>query len=135
MKFDLIRPCENCPFSTGAQRITFQGRERAEEIEEQAYREGFVCHEHADCVEDDDYLLTPGGYYPRLDGTSQHCFGALYMYLRQGSANVPWEHAIADDPALEERWWQHLTLEQTIAAKKSVWEDEDAFFKANEGDR
>ncbi len=135
MRFDLIKPCENCPFSKNEHRIVFAARSRAEEIEELAYREGFVCHEHADVVEDGDYVITPEGYYPRIDGSSQHCFGALYMYLRNGSGNIPWEYAIEEDEELEARWWNRITLEQINDANKSVWDGEEEFFKANEGPR
>ena len=52
MRFDLTTPCKNCPFRTDSTRITFAARERAEEIEEQAYRRGFPCHVSADLNED-----------------------------------------------------------------------------------
>ncbi len=133
MKFDLVRPCEHCPFSKGENRITFAARSRAEEIEELAYREGFVCHEHADVVEEGDYVITPEGYYPRLDGSSQHCFGALYMYLRNGSGNVPWEYAIEEDEGLEARWWDRLTQDQINAADKLCFDREEEFLEANDG--
>lgn len=131
MKFDLIRPCENCPFADTETRIKFQARERAEEIEEQAYREGFVCHEHADCVEEDDYLLTPAGFYPRIDGSSQHCFGAIAMYLKEGmGGNIPWEEATEEDEDLEKRWWDRVDMD----ALATIFEDEEAFKDANDGD-
>lgn len=125
MKFDLIRPCKYCPFSTGAHRIVFRGRARAQEIEEIAYRQGFVCHEHA--VE----LDTPEESYIDFanDGSSQHCFGALYMYLRGGNGNIPWEQ-LSD--AEHEKWWEHLTLDQIRQADESVWADDEAFLNAQE---
>jgi hypothetical protein len=130
MKFDLVRPCDACPFRTsGEQHIIFADRGRAEEIAESAYREGFVCHEHADCIEDDPFLEE--GFYPRIDGSSQHCFGAIYMYLRNGSGNVPWEHATEEDEELEQRWWDHMTLEQLAAADKLVFESEEAFLDSH----
>ena len=129
MKFDLIRPCENCPFANTETRIKFTGRQRAEEIAEQAYREGFVCHEHADWVEAEDDLLGGGGAYERQDGSSQHCFGAVAMYVKQGSANIPWEEAMKEDPGLEERWWARVDMD----ALATIFEDEEAFKDANHG--
>lgn len=127
MKFDLIRPCKLCPFANTATRITFSCRERAEEIEEMAYRQGFVCHEHAELVEDDDYFMEPGGYYQRQDGSSQHCFGALAMHIKNGGSSVPWEVACADDEELEERWWNRADMK----ALKTVFDNEEDFVAAN----
>jgi hypothetical protein len=131
VRFDLVRPCDACPFRTsGEGHIVFADRGRAEEIEESAYRNGFVCHEHAEYVE--DYELDEDGYYPRTDGSSQHCFGALYMYLRNGNGNVPWEHATEEDEELEQRWWDHMTLEQLAAADKLVFESVEAFLETHD---
>lgn len=129
MRFDLIRPCKHCPFRRDETRITFAARERAEEIEELAYRQGFVCHEHAQ-EPDEDY--EDSGYEFREDGSSQHCFGALFMYLRNGHGNVPWEHYIEEDEEREVQWWDRLTPEQLNHALAVVWENEEEFFEANE---
>ena len=126
MRFDLKKPCEHCPFANTPTRITFACRERAEEIEEMAYREGFVCHKHSEHREGPDG--ESDGYHFRDDGSSQHCFGALAMYIRDGGANVPWEHAIDEDPELETRWWSRANP----AAIESCFEDEEEFLKANE---
>ena len=128
MKFDLVRPCKHCPFRRDEGRIKFACRERAEEIEEIAYRQGFVCHEHGEDIEvgEDSYIDF------REDGSSQHCFGALYMYLRQGSGNVPWENAIEEDEGLEERFWSRLTSEQLAHAETVVWESEEEFLEAHD---
>lgn len=132
MKFDLIRPCKHCPFRRDEGRIKFACRERAEEIEEMAYRHGFVCHEHAEPPDDDD---EEGGYDFRDDGTSQHCFGALFMFIRDGGSSVPWEEYIAEDESRETEWWDRLTIEQLNHAHEVVWENEEEFFEANETDR
>lgn len=129
MKFDLKRPCKNCPFANTPDRITFACRERAEEIENLAYRQGFVCHEHAECIEDDDDYLGEGGFEFRGDGSSQHCFGALAMYLKDGGSSVPWERATDEDPDIEERWWSRAEK----AALATIFESEEEFFEANEG--
>jgi hypothetical protein len=125
VRFDLKRPCEHCPFANTPTRITFQCRERAEEIEEIAYREGFVCHKHSEYFEDHEGF---GSYHFDADGSSQHCFGALAMYLKSGGANVPWERATDEDPELESRWWTRADPK----ALTSVFADEEEFLKANE---
>lgn len=51
-RFRLKRPCKHCPFRNDETRIRFRCRDRAVEIEEQAYRRGFLCHETADYVDD-----------------------------------------------------------------------------------
>ena len=114
-----------CPFANTKGRITFRGRERAEEIEETAYREGFVCHEHAEYVE--NHVLEEDGYYPREDGSSQHCFGAIAMYLHEGGGNVPWEHATEEDEGLETRWWDRVKLKDY----KQCFDGPEEFIEAN----
>lgn len=126
MKFDLIRPCKNCPFANTDTRITFACRERAEEIEELAYRQGFVCHEHSEYIDEDDDYLGEGGFDFRADGSSQHCFGAIAMYLQEGGSSVPWENAIADDPDIEDRWWKRAEQK----ALRTIF-SEDEFLEAN----
>jgi hypothetical protein len=81
-------------------------------------------------VEEGDYVITPEGFYPRLDGSSQHCFGAVAMYLKQGSENIPWQEAIEEDEGLEARWWDRVDM----AALATIWDDEEAFKDANDGD-
>lgn len=127
MKFDLIRPCKICPFANTPDRITFACRERAAEIENAAYRQGFVCHEHAEYIEGTDYC--DGGFDFKQDGSSQHCFGALAMYLKNEWKNVPFEWACENDPDLEERWWKRVDME----ALKTVFESEEEFLEANDG--
>lgn len=125
MRFDLKKPCKHCPFANTPDRITFACRERAEEIEEIAYREGFVCHQHSEYREDHEGF---GSYHFGHDGASQHCFGALAMYIKDGGANVPWEYAIAEDPELEARWWSRADPK----ALKIIFDDEESFLAAND---
>lgn len=86
MRWDLKTPCKNCPFRTDETAIRFACRERAEEIEESAYRNGFPCHLSATLDEDDE----DGGF--EFAESTQHCVGATLMYQRGGfSGNVPFE--------------------------------------------
>ena len=127
MRFDLKRPCKNCPFADTPDRISFTCRERAVEIEELAYRKGFVCHEHAEYIDEDDDYLGEGGFDFRADGSSQHCFGAIAMHLKDGSSSVPWEAAIQDDEELEDRWWSRADR----AAMRTIFSEEE-FIAANQ---
>ena len=123
-RWDLIRPCAHCPFRSDEGRITFRGRDRAAEIEEGAYRQGFVCHEHAETFEDDYSDESRIG--PRLDGTSQHCAGALLMYLAGGGGgNVPFERL---------SWAKQSHVLDRIDWQASVFESPEEFIDANHED-
>lgn len=88
MKWDLKTPCKNCPFMNTKDGIKFSCRERAEEIEEQAYRNGFPCHLSARDTSDEDE--ENGGYV--FDKNTQHCAGAILVFLKDGyDGNVPFE--------------------------------------------
>lgn len=124
MKWDLTKPCKNCPFRNDENRIKFACRERAEEIEEIAYRQGFVCHrtgEETDTPDGESTMID----FP-ADGSGQHCAGAALMYLKQGLYNVPMEHLEGTDPKTLERFQNRLNWESL------VFESEEEFFKANE---
>jgi hypothetical protein len=87
VRFDLRTPCKNCPFRTDETAIRFACRERAEGIEESAYRNGFPCHLSAEYTDDDH---EDGGY--EFGANTQHCAGAMIMYLLDGSeGNIPME--------------------------------------------
>lgn len=85
MRFDLKTPCKNCPFRTDDTAIRFACRERAEEIEESAYRNGFPCHLSAEYVEETPY--EDDGYV--FGENTQHCIGALIMFYRDGYDSTP----------------------------------------------
>lgn len=117
MKFDLKAPCKNCPFRNDDTAIRFTCRERAEEIEESAYRNGFPCHLSADFIEDDDGEYEQGGYV--FGENTQHCAGALLMYLLDGSGgNIPFERL---SEAQQER------VAKTLTWEAPVWEGPDQF--------
>ena len=124
MQFDLKRPCKLCPFANTDTWITFTCRERAEEIETVSYRQGFVCHEHAECYEDDEY--GEGGFDFRSDGSSQHCWGAIAMYVKSGGSSVPWENLSEKQ---QNRWWDRADMK----ALETVFDGEEEFLEANNG--
>lgn len=117
MRLQLGKPCKNCPFSVADTRIRFSCRERAEEIEEQAYRRGFPCHLSATLDEDDE----DAGY--EFAQNTQHCAGAALMFLNAGYETWPG----VDNRELPERWLKRLTPNAHLA-----FENEEAFFAANE---
>jgi len=118
MKWDLKRPCKLCPFRKGSEGevIRFACRSRAEEIEESAYREGFVCHEHSTYVEGED---GEGGFTFGEDG-EQHCAGALMMHLYNGGGNVPFEW-------LSEEEQDRIQTRLETSAFAEVYEGADEF--------
>lgn len=118
MKFDLKTPCKNCPFRTDKTGIRFSCLERAEEIEESAYRNGFPCHLSAHDTSDEDE--ENGGYEATED--SQHCIGFIIMKIKEGEVCWP---GVGNDEELVRR------LEDRVNMKAPVFEDTDAFFDAN----
>lgn len=101
--FQLKRPCKNCPFAPTKTRIVFSCRERAEEISESAYRNGFPCHLSADLIEDDDY--GDSGFV--FGAKTQHCVGALMMFIAEGQNDSGWP-GIDNDDELMERIRDHV---------------------------
>ena len=121
MNFDLKTPCKNCPFRTDTTAIRFSCRERAEEIEEQAYGRGFPCHLSAVLIEDEDGEYGGGGYVPGEN--TQHCIG--YVIMRLKSYDGPWP-GIDNDEEIINR------LEDQIDWNAPVFDNDEDFFRANE---
>lgn len=120
MRFDLKTPCLNCPFRSDKTAIRFACRERAEEIEESAYRNGFPCHLSAvDTSEDDPEY---GGYV--FGENTQHCAGYIIMQLNEGY-DSPWPGIYNDEDLLDK-------LAMQMDRKAPVFADSEAFFSANE---
>ena len=119
MRFDLTEPCENCPFRSDDNRIRFGDRERAEEIEEAAYRKGFPCHVSAKYEEDEE--SGDGGYVFGED--TQHCAGYILMELRDGG-HSGWP-GIGNDEELAER------LATKMNWNAPVFQNADEFLAAN----
>ena len=118
MRFDLKEPCKHCPFRTDETRIT-RGRERAEEIEERAYRHGFPCHVSAECEENP---LTGEETFVFGEQT-QHCAGYLLMQLQDGGG-TPWP-GIGNDEELAGRLAEQLDWDAP------VFENVEQFLEAN----
>lgn len=118
--YQLKRPCKNCPFAPTKTRITFSCRERAEEIADQAYRNGFPCHLSAvDTSEDEE----DGGYV--FGANTQHCVGAIMMFLCE---NSEWP-GIFNDEELADRLRDHVDW------TAPHFETEEDFINANLGRR
>jgi len=119
---DLKVPCRNCPFANRDTRIKFAARERAEEIAEGAYRNGFPCHLSAHDTSDEDW--EDGGFV--FGENTQHCVGAIAMFLKCGYTSWP---GTDNDDAISDRDYSE--------AMKIAFESEEAFIAANsrEGER
>ena len=116
--FDMKRPCLNCPFRTDETAIRFAARERAEEIEETAYRYGFPCHTTAELIEDDE-----GSSTFVFGDRSQHCVGYAIMRLKAGDCHG-WP-GIGNDEDLAAR------LSERVDFDAPVFDSEEDFFAAN----
>ena len=120
-RYQMVRPCGQCPFRTDDTAIRFANRERAEEIEESAYRHGFPCHTTAELVEqDDDPLSGQEGY--QFGEDTQHCAGYILMSFKSGYDTWP---GIDNDEDLAER------LQNQIDWKAPVFDNAEDFFEAN----
>jgi hypothetical protein len=115
--YQLKRPCKNCPFAPTKTRIKFSCKERAEEIAESAYRNGFPCHLSATHIEEDDY--GEGGFV--FGEKTQHCVGAIMMFLADGNEGWP---GISNDEELAER------LRDYVDWKAPHYETEQDFIDA-----
>jgi hypothetical protein len=119
--YQLKRPCKNCPFAPTKTRITFSCKERAEEIADSAYRNGFPCHLSAINTEDDDNYYGEGGFV--FDANTQHCVGAIMMFLADGN-DCGWP-GIYNDEELAERLQKHVDW------TAPYYETEEDFINAN----
>jgi hypothetical protein len=115
LKYDLKKPCKNCPFSIGKEAIKFYSRERAEEIEETAYRNGFPCHLSAELREHYVDGNMEEGYFE--GDNTQHCAGAAIMFMRNYEG--PWP-GIYNDEEIYERLCERVD-----------W-DSDAYYSVDE---
>lgn len=81
MRFDLVRPCPNCPFRRDCLK-EWLGEARATEIADSVLDEDrtFACHETTQFSDDD------GEYAPHED--EQHCVGAIMLVEQTGAANA-----------------------------------------------
>ena len=118
----LKRPCKNCPFSPKKTRIKFPGKERATEIAESAYRNGFPCHLSA--VEQEIGPDEETGFV--FGEKTQHCVGAIMMFLADGHDCWP---GINNDDGLGYR------LAEYVDWKAPHFDCEEDFIAANSGRR
>ena len=110
MNYDLKKPCKNCPFGNTPERSIFATRERAADIEEQAYRQGFPCHLSADHVEDEDTQSgDSGGFYPGEN--TQYCAGAMLMYMHEGEDAWP---GIDNDEEVVDAAWERMDTDYPV---------------------
>lgn len=124
MKFDLKTPCKNCPFRSDATAIRFACRERAEEIEESAYRNGFPCHLSADFIDDDETQDGESGGYIAGENT-QHCVGYIILQINDSGGGSPWPGIDNDEELLG-----HLESRVDFAAP--VFETIEEYLAAND---
>ena len=117
-RFRLKRPCTHCPFRTDSA-LRFATRERAEEVEEYAYRFGFPCHETAVHVEDND-MGEGGGYV--FGSETQHCAGYAIMQIKE--TGKPWPGIDNDEDVIER-------LEEQMDFDAPVFASVGDFLKAN----
>ncbi len=120
MKFDLKTPCKNCPFRTDDTAIRFACEDRAREIAEQAFRNGFPCHLSAVLLElngDEE------GYVPGEN--TQHCAGAIIMFMKDQNDSWP---GVDNDEDLVERLWDQMDWDAP------VFESEEDFIQASTGE-
>ncbi len=118
--YQLKRPCKNCPFAPTKTRIKFACAERAEEIAESAYRNGFPCHLSA-INTDEDGDDEDGGFV--FGPKTQHCVGAIMMFLSDGN-DCGWP-GIYNDEELAERLNDHVDW------TAPHYEREEDFIEAN----
>lgn len=120
MLFDLKTPCKNCPFRSDDTAIRFASRDRAEEIEESAYRNGFPCHLSADVFEDEE----EGDGYVFGENT-QHCVGYIILQINDSGGGSPWPGIDNDDELLEK-------LEMQVNFDAPVFVSVSDFLDAND---
>ena len=122
MLYDMTKPCKHCPFRNDETRLTFACRERAEDIEEQAFLQGFPCHVTAEHVEEDDDPIGSGGFYATED--SQMCAGFIAMMLKSQEV---WPSLNNNDEDL----FAKLEIQYGEFWNLPVFECAEDFFEAN----
>ena len=120
MRYDLKQPCINCPFRRDDTRIRFGSRERAQEIEEHAYRQGFPCHLSSEVSEDP--VTGEEGFVPGEH--TQHCAGYIMMQIHENGEDSPWPGIDNDEDLLE-----RVALQYDPQAP--IFENTEEFLNAN----
>jgi hypothetical protein len=125
-RFDLKTPCMHCPFSTHAEGIRFHDQFRALEIYLTADNWGFPCHKSATSghVDGDEDYDEGSGFVFKKDGSTQHCVGALIMFMKEGR---PWTRGTGMDRQVFE------DLRKRVAPDAPVFNSIEEFLAANRG--
>ena len=118
MRFDLKSPCKNCPFRSDGTGIQFACRERAEDIEESAYRWGFPCHRTATLVEDSPYEERDGYHFGE---DTQYCIGHAIFELHNG-CQTPWP-GIGNDEDLVSRLLDQVDMTAPVFQSREAFLD------------
>ena len=119
-RYDMTKPCLHCPFRNDGTAIRFAARERAADIEESAYRNGFPCHSSAEYVEHEFGNGEFDGYH--FDDNTQHCAGYIIMMMKSNCDVWP---GIENDENLSQ--W----LQDRIDWQAPVFNDTEEFLDAN----
>ena len=123
-KFDMRRPCENCPFRTDSTAIRFENLDRAKEIAWSAFLFGFPCHTTADYFEDDSNSDAEADSGFIFGDDTQHCAGYLIMQIKDSNGKT-WP-GIGHDQNLIAR------LQASLDFNSPVFNDLSSFYQANQ---
>lgn len=116
MYYDLKTPCKNCAFRTDATAIRFTCVERAVEIEESAYRNGFPCHLSAEFQEETFEGAEDDGYEP--GPKTQHCAGYMIMQIIQGEDCWP---GVNNDEAVVQAFADKMDQDAPVFDNTDDW--------------
>ena len=115
MKFQLRKPCSNCPFRSDAARLPLR-EARAQDLADGLDRSTFTCHKTAVYdAESDEMVEGPN---------AQHCAGALIMLEHEGSPSQAMR--IAERLRIYDR--------RVLDMESPVFRSRDEFVEANAGD-
>lgn len=116
MDYKLKTPCAQCPFRDDIRPFLTTGR--AEEITDSLVRAEFPCHKTLDYSRDGVH----GDAGAEIEGTTQHCAGALIMLERM------------EQPSQMMRIAERLGVydRTTLAMDAPVFDDAEAFIDAQE---
>ena len=116
MKFDLVRPCKDCPFRTDIKGYLTPGRVREIADSLLLQQATFTCHKTNEFEDDDD-----GVTVTVQTADSQHCAGALIFLERMQRPNqmMRWMERIGayDRTKLDMKWPVYRTTAEMARAQ------------------